>query len=150
MSGKVKRDSKGRFLKGNNEGVKFSETNPPKNAGRKPSRFKQILEGLSAIGETLSLEDYRKITATMLTLTKEELHKLGTNPATPMAVLLIANAIQGDAMNMRMDNLDKLLDRLFGKSTNNVDVTSKGDKVKGLTVQVLDEKIVDEVNKLSK
>ena len=111
------------------EGKKFTKTNQPKNVGRKPSRFKQILEGLESIGETLSLEDYKNITATMLTLTKDELIKLASSDSTPMAILLIASAIQGDATNMRMDNLDKLLDRLFGKSTNNVDVTSKGDKV---------------------
>lgn len=144
---KIKRDSSGRFAKGVSANPKkqFSSTKQPKNSGRKPSRFKQILEGLSCIGETLSLEDYKNITATMLTLTKDELGKLANDKDTPMAVLLIASAIQGDATNMRMDNLDKLLDRLFGKSTNNVDVTSKGDKVaQSIQIEILDGKDKDE------
>ena len=137
----AKRDSKGRFIKGNMEGKKFTKTNQPKNAGRRPSRFKQILEGLESIGETLSLEDYKKVAAVLLTLTPSELSNVAKDKDTPIAVILIANAIGGDIDNKRMDNLDRLLDRLFGKSTNSVDVTSKGDKVsQSIQIEILDGK----------
>ena len=60
------------------------------------------------------------------------------------AIVLVANAIRGDLNNQRMDNLEKLLDRIFGKSTNKVDVTSKGDKVnQGIQIEILDAKDKD-------
>ena len=140
-----KRDSKGRFVKGNKEGVKFTSTRQPKNAGRKPSRFKELLSNLEGVGETLSQEDYEKITKTLLTLNPEELTDVARNKQTPIAVILIANAISGDLNNQRMDNLERLLDRIFGKSTNKVDVTSKGDKVnQGIQIEILDAKDKDE------
>lgn len=139
-----KRDSKGRFIKGNQEGVKFTSTRQPKNAGRKPSRFKKILESLDGVGQTISQEDYERITKTLLTMTGEELSKIAQDKSTPIAIVLVANAISGDLNNQRMDNLEKLLDRIFGKSTNKVDVTSKGDKVnQGIQIEILDVKDKD-------
>ena len=139
-----KRDSKGRFVKGNQEGVKFTSARQPKNAGRKPSRFKKILESLEGVGQTISQEDYERITKTLLTMTGEELSEIAQDKSTPIAIVLVANAISGDLNNQRMDNLEKLLDRIFGKSTNKVDVTSKGDKVnQGIQIEILDAKDKD-------
>ena len=139
-----KRDSKGRFVKGNMEGVKFTSTRQPKNAGRKPSRFKKILESLDGVGQTISQEDYERITKTLLTMTGEELSEIAQDKSTPIAIVLVANAISGDLNNQRMDNLERLLDRIFGKSTNKVDATSKGDKVnQGIQIEILDVKDKD-------
>lgn len=142
----IKRDSKGRFIKGKSANPKkqFSSTRQPKNPGRKPSRFKKILESLDGVGQTISQEDYERITKTLLTMTGEELSELAQDKSTPIAIVLVANAINGDLNNQRMDNLEKLLDRVFGKSTNKVDVTSKGDKVnQGIQIEILDAKDKD-------
>ena len=139
--GNIKRDNRGRFVKGQSANPKnqFTSTNQPPNSGRKPSRFKQMLEGLSSIGETLSYEDYKRITETLLTLNASELQRVAGDKNTPIAVILIANAISGDLNNQRMDNLEKLLDRLFGKTASNVDVTTKGEKVStSIQIEVID------------
>lgn len=138
-----KRDSKGRFAKGNQEGVKFTSTRQPKNAGRKPSRFKQLLNKLEDVGETISVEDYGEITKTLLTLNAEELQGVAEDKSTPIAVIMIANAISGDLNNQRIDNLEKLLDRVFGKSTSPIDLTSKGESV---SLSMIDaQKIIKEL-----
>lgn len=112
------RDKKGRYLKGKsgNDKTKFTPDKQPSNRGRKPSRFKQILQQLESVGEPLSNEDYQKITQTLLTLNVKELQKLVQNKETPIAVLIIASAISGDIENKQMGNLDKILDRIFGKA----------------------------------
>ena len=142
------RDSKGRFLKGNQQGVRFSSDYQPANAGRKPSRFKQILESLDDVGEAISQEDYKKITAILLTMNADELTEIAQDKSSPIAVILIANAINGDLNNQRMNNFERLLDRIFGKATNSVDLTTKGESFKGIKVEVLDADIKDEIDKL--
>ena len=139
-----KRDSKGRFAKGNREGVKFTSTRQPKNAGRKPSRFKRLLKELEGVGETISVEDYGRITKTLLTLNAEELQGVAQDKSTPIAVIMIANAISGDLNNQRIDNLEKLLDRVFGKSSNPIDVTTNGQSIGSLSM-VEAQKIIKEL-----
>lgn len=74
-SGRIERDSKGRFVAANK--TSFSKNNQPKNAGRKPSRFKQIISQLEDIklkGEDLFYyftndypdEDYRSVVALLI------------------------------------------------------------------------------------
>lgn len=140
------RDEKGRFKKGssgNNKKV-FTSKNQPVSKGRKPSRFKVILESLDVIGESLSQEDYKRISAKLLTMTANELKEIAENEETPIAIVLIANAISGDLSNMRIDNMDRLLDRIFGKSTSNVDLTTKGESIKPISKD-LAKRIIDEL-----
>ena len=113
----VKRDSKGRFVKGTRANkTSFSKTNPPKNPGRKPSRFKQLIADLEGVGETMSLEDFRKISLFLLTMNKTELIELAKNNQAPMAVVAVASAIVGDIEEKNLRNVESLLDRLFGKA----------------------------------
>ncbi|HBG40241.1 MAG TPA: hypothetical protein DDW85_02355 [Porphyromonadaceae bacterium] len=117
----VKRDRNGRFIKGSGPTkTSYSKTNPPKNPGRKPSRFKQIIGELDKVGETLSMEDYRKISLLLLTLNKVELVKIAQDKSSPMALVAIASAIAGDIENKQMTNINNMLDRIFGKATQTV------------------------------
>lgn len=143
---KIKRENNGRFAKGQsaNPKTQFSSTNQPKNSGRKPSRFKRLLKELEGVGETISVEDYGRITKTLLTLNAEELQGVAQDKSTPIAVIMIANAISGDLNNQRIDNLEKLLDRVFGKSSNPIDVTTNGQSIGNLSM-VEAQKIIKEL-----
>lgn len=111
------KDERGRFATGNTAGVQFSSENQPANRGRKPSRFKQIFEDLEDItGEAMSLEDYRKLTKYLLSLTFKELREIKDKDTSPVVVVLIATAIAGDIKHKQVTNIDKLLDRVFGKT----------------------------------
>lgn len=112
----IKRDSQGRFVKGSKPKTTFSKTRQPKNPGRKPSRFKELLAELEVVGETMSLEDFRKISLFLLTMNKEELVKLAKDTKAPMAVVAVASAIAGDIEFKSLKNIESLLDRLFGKA----------------------------------
>lgn len=112
----IKRDSQGRFVKGSKPKTTFSKTRQPKNPGRKPSRFKELLAELEVVGETMSLEDFRKISLFLLTMNKEELVRLAKDTKAPMAVVAVASAIAGDIEFKSLKNIESLLDRLFGKA----------------------------------
>ena len=114
------------FQQGNKDGIRFSANNQPKNNGRKKSRFKQIAESLDIIGETLSKEDYSKIIACLLTLTASELKELAENKETPIAILVVASAISGDIENKQLSNVERLIDRIFGKPVVTQEITGRG------------------------
>lgn len=145
----VKRDSKGRFAKGTRAPkTAFSKTNPPKNPGRKPSRFKQIISQLEDIdSEPLSREDYNKIVTHLLTLTPAELTKLANDKNTPMAILVVAGAISGDIENKNLGNIDRMLDRVFGRAVSKQEITGKDGKdliPEPITIEIIDSR--DKVN----
>ena len=114
--------------KGHKIGNRFSETNQPESNGRKPSRYKQILISLEDIGEPLSKEDYSRIITSLLTLTLDELKSLREKKDTPIAILVIADAILGDLENQQLSNVEKLLDRTFGKAIATTEITGKDGK----------------------
>ena len=113
------------FQQGNKDGIRFSANNQPKNNGRKKSRFKQIAESLDIVGEKLSKEDYSKIIACLLTLTAKELKDLAENEETPIAILVVASAISGDIENKQLSNVEKLIDRIFGKPVVTQEIAGK-------------------------
>jgi len=141
----LKRDSKGRFVKGSGAPkTAFSKTNQPKNPGRKPSRFKQIISELNELDDPLSLEDFRKIALSLLSVDKDKLVAIAKKKTTPIAVVIIASAIAGDIENKQMANLDRLMDRIFGKALQPTDITSNGESIKepsGLTKDQIDKLI---------
>ena len=142
---KIKRDSKGRFVKGTsaNPDKKFSSTRQPKNPGRKPSRFKQIIAELDKTnGEHLSQEDYNKIITHLLALTGDELSKLANDKDTPVALVIIASAISGDIENKNIGNIDRLLDRVFGKALQKQELTGKDGKdlMPEIKVEIIDSR----------
>lgn len=146
----VKRDSKGRFIKGasGNPKKKFTSTNQPKNPGRKPSRFKALIADLEGVGETMSLEDFRKISLFLLTMNKTELIELAKNDQAPMAVVAVASAIDGDIEEKNLRNVESLLDRLFGKAMQPVE-TVVG-TIDSKTAHLTDEEIEAEIKRIDK
>lgn len=106
----------------------FSSENQPDKVGRKPSRFKSILLKLEDVGETISYEDYLKIIKLLLTLSPNEVKKLAKDKSTPLAVIAIASAISGDIENKQMSNIEKMLDRVFGKVVDKIDIKTNSNK----------------------
>ena len=123
--------SKEKKLKNLEKGNRFSSTNQPKNVGRKPSMYRQILDALPEDKETLSMEDYVKIGKTLLSYNVAELKKVASNKDAPVVLVMIASAIAGDIENKQITNLEKLLDRFFGRSNNfsKLDITTNGKDV---------------------
>lgn len=113
-----KRRKDGTFEVGNNFGEKtrFTSENQPENSGRKPSRFKQLIQALPTYNEeVISKEDYTNIISHLLTLTPTELQKIASNPKTPIAVILVASSILGDIENKNLGNTRSLVETVFGK-----------------------------------
>lgn len=144
----VKRDSKGRFVKGSKPKTTFSSTRQPKNPGRKPSRFKQLISDLEGVGETMSLEDFRKTALYLLTMNKTELVKLAKDNNAPMAVVAIASAIAGDIAEKNMRNVESLLDRVFGKAMQPVETLTA--TIDSKTAHLSDEEIEAEIKRIDK
>lgn len=144
----VKRDSKGRFVKGSKPKTTFSSTRQPKNPGRKPSRFKQLISDLEGVGETMSLEDFRKIALYLLTMNKTELVKLAQDANAPIAVVALASAIAGDIEEKNMRNIEALLDRVFGKAMQPVETLTA--TIDSKTAHLSDEEIEAEIKRIDK
>ncbi|MBQ4541091.1 MAG: hypothetical protein IJA37_07970, partial [Alistipes sp.] len=66
-------------------------------------------------GVELSREDYQKIIGYLLERTVQELEAIQSSPDTPSFVVSIINALFYDMKTGRIQTLDALLDRLFGK-----------------------------------
>lgn len=144
----IKRDVQGRFVKGSKPKTTFSKTRQPKNPGRKPSRFKALIADLKGVGETMSLEDFRKISLFLLTMNKTELVELAKNEKAPMAVVAVASAIAGDIEFKSLKNIESLLDRLFGKAMQPVE-TVVG-TIDSKTAHLSDEDIEAEIQRIDK
>lgn len=126
-------------LKNLEKGSRFTSQNQPKNKGRRPSRFKEIINELDELGESLSLEDFNKVVKSLLTLNKDKLVEIAQNSETPIAIVIIASAIAGDIENKQLGNLDRLLDRVYGKATQKSEVTGKDGKDLISSIQIIDK-----------
>ena len=126
----IKRDKKGKFTIGNRPETIFTSENQPENPGRKPSRFKQLIQTLSTNGEEIiSREDYNNVISHLLTLTPDELKKVASDAATPIAVIIIASSIAGDIESKNLTNTEKLIDRIFGKEPIKGEIPGGGIKI---------------------
>lgn len=118
------------FEKGNKMGNRFTSDNqPPKErVGRKPSVYKYIktLTGVK-VNPEMSKEDYLKVIRYLMERSSEELEPLvkgadnKVNPKTPIWVVNIISAINSDIRYGRTSTVEMLFDRVFGKSTQNID-----------------------------
>jgi hypothetical protein len=93
--------------------VPFSSENPPKNPGRKPSALNAFIKDSG-----ISIDDVRRVMKNVVfEKNQEELQTLLTDKGQPMLVRLLVKAFLTDFSNGRLDNIEKLLDRIYGKST---------------------------------
>jgi len=115
-----------------NEKTRFSKENQPENRGRKPSALRFIRE------EGVSITDIKRIIESLIWgYDSEELAVLlqtvkvkgkdgktltKTREPVPMGINLILGALNNDLKNKSINNFDKLMDRVYGKATQPVDL----------------------------
>lgn len=111
------------FQPGNACGKAFSSHYQPKKNGRKPVLYTKILQNLSNKEDSeLSKEDYFKVIRYLMERTPGELKKIlndaqnNPNSTLPIWIANLISAIFSDIRKGRMNILNILFDRLFGKS----------------------------------
>ncbi|GHU09763.1 hypothetical protein FACS1894151_08200 [Spirochaetia bacterium] len=101
------------------KGKKFSSDNQPENPGRKPSALSRYIKdgGVSITDIQLMLGSFifDHTTKEIAALLKDK-----ENPP-PIGVSIILAALNEDLTNKNLGNLEKLLDRAYGKPTQKVD-----------------------------
>ncbi len=113
----MEKNKKG-FQPGHNLGVTFSSTRQPKNRGRKPALYKQLLKTTDKRVEIeLSKEDYYKVIRYLMERTPGELKRIAKDENIPVWVSNIISAIFMDMKAGRINTLNTVFDRLFGKPT---------------------------------
>jgi hypothetical protein len=95
--------------------TQFSENNQPENPGRKPSVLSRFIKdtGVSLTDIKLMIGSFifDHNTAEIAALLKDK-----TNPA-PIGVSIILGALNADLKSKSLTNLEKLMDRSYGKPT---------------------------------
>lgn len=92
--------------------TQFTSENQPANAGRKPSLLKAYIQD-----NGVSIQDVRLVFKNIIfEKTKEELDELLQDESQPMLVRTITGAYLKDFEAGRIDIINSLLDRIFGKA----------------------------------
>jgi hypothetical protein len=103
--------------------TQFSGDNQPPNRGRKPSVLKFIKDG------GLSITDVKRLLGSLIwDYDAKELAALlkdKENPV-PMGMALILGALAKDLKNKNLVNLKEIWDRVYGKSTQSMDIQASG------------------------
>lgn len=125
------------FEKGNKFGNRFSSTCQPKKNGRKPRLYTIARKSYG-----IDVAEFRDVVLYLMQCTKKELETVMNDEKTPIWVVNIARAISKDAGFGRLSVLPELLDRVFGKPSQAVDVTSNGDSImpEPITIEVIDRR----------
>lgn len=125
------------FEKGNKFGNRFSSTYQPKKNGRKPRLYTIARKSYG-----IDVAEFRDVVLYLMQCTKKELETVMNDEKTPIWVVNIARAISKDAGFGRLSVLPELLDRVFGKPSQAVDVTSNGDSImpEPITIEVIDRR----------
>ena len=97
----------------------FTSENQPANKGRKPSLLREYIKD-----NGVSIQDVRLVFKNIVfEKTKEELEELLTDESQPMLVRTIISAYMKDFESGRIDIINSILDRVFGKAEQSVQVT---------------------------
>ena len=97
------------------------ESGNPKGRPQKPVlQLKRAGYKLTEINDTIQ---------TLMTLTLEELRSIWDNPASTLLERTIASAIRKSIEKGNLDALETLLNRVYGKPKEVLDVTTKGDSI---------------------
>ena len=149
-----------KFKRGNKigENTRFSAHNQPKNRGRKPSLYKKLK--IATDEESISQEDLRIVLGYILICTPAELRSLigldGKRGQTmfdaefPAWIVGIIVSLLTDIRYGRMNTVNMMLDRMFGKTGQSIEVHSTVNvKVKDFT-NMTEEELIAESKELEK
>ena len=98
----------------------FDSTHQPEKNGRKPSALNAFIRDSG-----ISIDDVRRVMKNVIfEKNQDELQSFLTDKSQPMLVRLLVKAFLTDFSNGRLDNIEKLLDRIYGKSTQITEVSA--------------------------
>jgi hypothetical protein len=119
------KQTKAEKMKGNTRGVKFSATNQPKNPGRKPSRMTEFIKAfdMESPARAISQEDAMKLMTHILFCNRSQLETMIKNSDLPIFLLCLIKGILSDTTNGRTETVERLFDRLFGRSMQPIELT---------------------------
>lgn len=123
------------FEKGNKYGNRFNSENQPPNRGRKPKVYKYLKKTIGeTIGHELEEQDFQDIMQALLELPPAKLQALvrsneidektgrpKPNPDTPAWIQILVSHINSCIRYGKVDALDFVLDRVFGKPKETID-----------------------------
>ena len=100
-------------------GVKFASDNQPENNGRKPSLLKAYIQD-----NGVSIQDVRLVFKNIIfEKTKEQLDDLLGDESQPMLIRAIVGAYLKDFESGRIDIINSILDRIYGKADQSVNLS---------------------------
>lgn len=126
------------------KGNRFSSTNQPKNRGRKPKLYT-----LARKVYHISIDEWRDVALYLLQCTRKEVESIAQDESTPIWVVNICRALYKDAGKGSTATLEELFSRLWGKPGQSIDITSKGNEFRALTVEVMDGETVRRLKKIA-
>ena len=112
-------------IPGNKAGQKFSTNHQPARNGRKKTRMNQFIQefNMDDPKRQISKEDTVKIMSYLITCNKGQLEIMIKNPDLPMFAICQIKALITDCQNGYTNTIDKILDRLFGRTMQPVELT---------------------------
>lgn len=129
------------------KGNRFSRDNQPPNRGRKPS----VITKMKRIG--LTGDDIAKLMENLLVSDERKAKSMLGDPDLPILAVGYLRALVMDAKAGKVDTLERMLDRLYGKAVRKSELTGKDGKdllPEPLAIEIIDsrDKVDDEeVNK---
>lgn len=106
------------FKKNNQHGKRFSKTYRPRITGRRPSIYKQVAKQVDKEMKLyLSRDDYSKIQQWVIERKVSELIEMLDEPRIPAFLTILIKSVLSDIKSGKTENLDKIYDRIFGRST---------------------------------
>lgn len=124
-------------------GNKFTSTNQPANRGRKPKLY-----SIAKKVYRITLDEWRDVVLYLMQCSKAELEAIANDADTPIWVANICLAMYKDTRKGVTYTLQEIMTRLWGSPGKNIDITSGGKEMRGLTIEVGDTETADRLKKL--
>lgn len=105
-------------------GQRFSSTYQPKKNGRKPKLYTMAKKGYN-----LGIDEFRDIVGWLMQLSTDEVLEMTKAKDTPIWILTICRALVKSANDGKTGTLNELTERLWGKATQKVDMTTNGREI---------------------
>lgn len=109
------------FQRGNQCGTatRFTANNQPANRGRKKRIYSKVLKDPQ---NKLSAEEFREVLHALLEMSVQELKQILSGDGVPVWIITVINALLSDVKRGRIYVLTFLLDQVFGKPTETLEV----------------------------
>lgn len=117
--------SRAEKMKGNKRGKRFTKENQPAKRGRKPTRMNEFIKSFNMedSSRAISQEDAKKLMTHILFCNRAQLDSMIKNQDLPIFMLCLIKALLVDTANGNTATVEKLFDRLFGRSMQPVELT---------------------------